>query len=676
MSVASDDHVPRAKRIDVRRHLTRHWRRWIFPALILPILVSSVLATFLNQAMQVAEMRPADQAQIVAVDLPPAVATALTQKPTAATAARIRLVTPPDGATEPLRILARKLAEDQKHEDHVASARAHMAGSPLLVFLPRSDTPADRCLLILNGSTPQHRAIKDRCSTSLASDAAAGELPKLQVVDVSSSTDRSLDAAAGPLVLLLGTITAIGVVLAFAGMRTNALKRQRIHALTSGQVSGWRPLLGVLASGAGPVVVPVLVATAAIALFCGIPGMDLTTWWLDTTNSPRLLLLLLVVPPLAAMLVSLCLLMRSAEPDTRPTWWAGWALVLATAGAALPALASDLRPWPGLDVIPCTGLLVALAAGLRPGPLPWTDLLISVGACLLVTALVLAAALRSWSRRPMPTLHPQRLPGGRDALLLFAGILGVAAIANLAPEPGFTIIFQLGGAALVFLVLWIRGYDRREVHLTAPPIRIWIGALLLIPADHLVWGLCEALFAGGLNALGVDPAFREAYVNGLKEDTAAFGPVGTVVYMDAFPGICEEIAFRTVLLVGLQRCLGTTAAVLLNALLFGVMHGSPHHFAGPFGGGLYALVCLRSGSVVPGAILHFSHNLVVSAFSWDVFKSPPDSAIAVFAVSVLLALPVASWLGWRLIRKNPPPPTSRDGPKAEEPMVAVQVGRQ
>ena len=641
----------------------RHWRRWIFPTLILPFLISSVLGLFLGQVMQVAEMRPADQVEIVAVDLPPAVHTTLTEKPTAATATRIRLTTPPDGTTEPLRLLAQDLAKKSQDEDHLASARTHMAGSPLLVFLSRSDTSTDRCLLILNSSTPQHRAIKDRCSTSFASDAAPRNLPTLQVIDVATATDQGLDAAAGPLVVLLGIMTAVGVVLAFAGMRTNALKRQQIHALTSGQVSGWRPLLGVLTSSVGAVVIPVMVVTASIGLFCGIPGMDLPSGvWQKLTYSPRLLLLLLVVPPLTALLGSICLLMLPAGPDARPIWWAGWVLVLATTWATLPALASDLRPWPGLDIIPGTGLLVALAAGLRPGPLPWTDLLIAAGACLLVTALILAAALRSWSRRPMPTLHPQRLPGGRDALLLFAGILAVVAIASLAPEPEFTIISQLGIGALVLLVLWIRGYDRREVHLTVPPVRIWIGALLLIPAAILVGGLSEALFTGSFNALGVDPAFEKAYCDRLQEDEAALGrPVGVVVYGAVFPGICEEIAFRTVLLVGLQRCLGTPAAVLLNALLFELMHGSPHHFATPFGAGiLFALVCLRSGSVVPGAILHFSGNLLISLNLPEVIQAtPPRSEWVfglIFVVGILFVVPVFLWLGWRLIQKSPPPP--------------------
>ncbi len=643
-----------AKRMDLRRRLIRPWRRWIFPAVMVPILISGVLGMFLSQIMQVAEMRPADLAQMVAVDLPPAVHTALTEKPTAAAATRIRLVTSTDGTTEPLRILARSLAEDHQHEDHLASARIHMAGSPRLVFLPKSDTTSDRCLLILNRSSPQHRAIEDRCSTSFASDATARDLPTLQVVDVATPTDQGLDAAAGPLVVLLGIMTAVGVVMSFAGMRTHAVMGQRILALTSGQVRGWRPMLSVLASGAGPVVVPVMVATASIGLFCGIPSLDPTSWWLNMTSSPRLLLVVLVVPPLAALLGSLCLLMMSVGPSSWPIWWAGWALVLATAGAALPALASDHRPWPGLDIIPGTGLLVALAAGLRPGPLPWTDLFIAIGACVLVTALILAAARRSWSWRPMPPLRPQRLPGGRDALLLFAGIVGIGMIADLAPEPEFTFITQCGSVALVLLVLGIRGFDRRALHLTIPPVRIWIGAVLLIPADILLSGLSETLFTQGLGGLGVDPEHAATYGDGIEASDAMFGPMGTVVYGAVFPGICEEIMFRTVLLVGLQRCLGTPAAVLLNGLMFGLWHGSPHHFAIPFEGGiLYALVCLRSGSVVPGAILHFSFNLFTS--SVDMLETTDSELVAIsIAIILLLTLP-ATWLGWRLIRKSPPP---------------------
>ena len=57
--------------------------------------------------------------------------------------------------------------------------------------------------------------------------------------------------------------------------------------------------------------------------------------------------------------------------------------------------------------------------------------------------------------------------------------------------------------------------------------------------------------------------------------------------------------------------------------------------------------------MVPGAILHFSFNLFTSLA--DMLKTTDSELAAILiAISLLLTLP-ATWLGWRLIRKSPPP---------------------
>ncbi|MFZ5815726.1 MAG: CPBP family intramembrane glutamic endopeptidase [Bacillota bacterium] len=74
------------------------------------------------------------------------------------------------------------------------------------------------------------------------------------------------------------------------------------------------------------------------------------------------------------------------------------------------------------------------------------------------------------------------------------------------------------------------------------------------------------------------------------------------------PAITEEISFRGYVL-GALRPLGPTAAVLLTGLLFGALHLSLIRLI-PLAllGILWAMVVQRSGSILPGMIMHFLNN--------------------------------------------------------------------
>ncbi len=74
------------------------------------------------------------------------------------------------------------------------------------------------------------------------------------------------------------------------------------------------------------------------------------------------------------------------------------------------------------------------------------------------------------------------------------------------------------------------------------------------------------------------------------------------------PAICEELSFRGYVL-GALRTLGPTAAVVLTGLLFGALHLSivrliPLTLLGM----LWALAVQRSGSILPGMIMHLINN--------------------------------------------------------------------
>jgi membrane protease YdiL (CAAX protease family) len=77
------------------------------------------------------------------------------------------------------------------------------------------------------------------------------------------------------------------------------------------------------------------------------------------------------------------------------------------------------------------------------------------------------------------------------------------------------------------------------------------------------------------------------------------------------PAIVEELAFRGVILPALGQVMPTAAAVVVCSFMFMVLHLAPASFPHLLIIGL-ALGGLRvaSGSIYPGVLLHFTHNLL------------------------------------------------------------------
>lgn len=85
----------------------------------------------------------------------------------------------------------------------------------------------------------------------------------------------------------------------------------------------------------------------------------------------------------------------------------------------------------------------------------------------------------------------------------------------------------------------------------------------------------------------------------------------TLVAVGILPGIMEELLFRGVILSGLSR-IKTVYAVLLNGALFSLFHTNPAQTIYQFiTGAVFALVVLRSGSIIPTIIMHLLNNLTV-----------------------------------------------------------------
>ena len=85
--------------------------------------------------------------------------------------------------------------------------------------------------------------------------------------------------------------------------------------------------------------------------------------------------------------------------------------------------------------------------------------------------------------------------------------------------------------------------------------------------------------------------------------------LSVVFLMALVPAICEELAFRGFIFGGLVRNHAKFRAIAVTALMFGVSHGVlQQSIAASLMGVLLGWVALRTGSVLPGILIHFTNN--------------------------------------------------------------------
>ena len=94
----------------------------------------------------------------------------------------------------------------------------------------------------------------------------------------------------------------------------------------------------------------------------------------------------------------------------------------------------------------------------------------------------------------------------------------------------------------------------------------------------------------------------------------AFDFILCTLFVCVCPAFFEEVLFRGLILNGCKR-LGSVFAVLLCGVLFSIYHKSPLQTVYQLiVGCLYALLVIKSGSIIPTIIIHFINNFYIVVF--------------------------------------------------------------
>jgi ABC-2 type transport system permease protein/sodium transport system permease protein len=289
-------------------------------------------------------------------------------------------------------------------------------------------------------------------------------------------------------------------------------------------------------------------------------------------------------------------------------------------------LARDLLE-PGSSVDPATAVWVVLSTAL------FAVAAIGVAARIFGTDAVLYGSHGTWSDLLHRPYRSSPAPTPTSALLCLAVMFPAYFLASnlLARSSLVSIDGRLILAALVTVLIFL------QIPLAAAVLnRVDLASgFQLRPAGPIV-------FAGAF-VLGISlwPFAHEALVLLNRWDFVTFddraleaarqlvdkirgvSPILVVGALAVVPAMCEEFFFRGYLLSALERSMSGTRAVLLSSLLFGLFHLvaiEQLHFERLIPSTCLGLVlgwvCLRSGSVLPGMLLHASHNslLLMAAY--------------------------------------------------------------
>ncbi|MCA9141826.1 MAG: ABC transporter permease subunit [Planctomycetaceae bacterium] len=249
-----------------------------------------------------------------------------------------------------------------------------------------------------------------------------------------------------------------------------------------------------------------------------------------------------------------------------------------------------------------------------------------------------------------------RLPGASIGVRLAASAVVTALL--FVGVPIVAAIFQR--------VRFVTGFQLRFASIVA-----FLGAVALgvsaWPFAHEVFLFNEMIGLGG-----IDPAKLES-VKSLLNAWRDLSPVVILLTLAITPAVCEEFYFRGYLMGALQKSTQPAIAIVVSAILFGAFHviatsalSTERFLPSTLMGLILGWVCYKTRSVLPGMLLHATHNglLLMVAYYQDELKSrgwgvaEQSHLPALWLASAAVGLAIG--VGLVILSTRPPPPVNVD----------------
>lgn len=202
---------------------------------------------------------------------------------------------------------------------------------------------------------------------------------------------------------------------------------------------------------------------------------------------------------------------------------------------------------------------------------------------------------------------------------------------------------QLCFAAAVVFFIRYTNTPVRSVYRGARPKYFLIAVLLQFGLLSL--SQANTYFVEFLGRLGFPGAEQSIAIPSLD----GFGFVAVLLVVALLPAIFEETVFRGIMIGSMKKC-GILFTVFVSGALFALFHEKPVQTVYQFACGCaFALVAIRSGSVLPTILSHFLNN----AFIVVLYKMGLGESFGSIAFYILSGVVLAATLGYLIfVDKN------------------------
>jgi sodium transport system permease protein len=333
--------------------------------------------------------------------------------------------------------------------------------------------------------------------------------------------------------------------------------------------------------------------------------------------------------PLAAFFSAVSLALAVYARSTKEGQYFLLPLMLVTLPLTLLSLAPGVQLTYFYSVLPITGpalLLQELMSAKSAGEVPWLYIFPVLVPLAAYCYLSLHWAIHQFSREDVLFREAERIDLKLYVRRLFR---------EKEPLPSAGMAF--GCFVLILLLrwwitvgaahtsLWLQNATSQIVGVAAPALFM---ALLLtsrpVQSLRIQGAFWQWLLAAPLLALAINPLMvrmlkiifdsfpqlteqAKPLTERLLDKDASWG--WHALNYALVPAICEEIAFRGLILSGLVRRLGAGKGILVSALLFAFGHLNALQFVPTFILGLaLGYITVRSGSLFPAILFHLVHN--------------------------------------------------------------------
>jgi sodium transport system permease protein len=345
-------------------------------------------------------------------------------------------------------------------------------------------------------------------------------------------------------------------------------------------------------------------------------------------SSSMALTLLLLFAPLAITLGSVLLMLSAYAKSYKEAHLYFFPVYLLTLLLSLTSLLPGVPLRSAIAIVPIANVSVAareILVGRPDLPMILLTFLVMVG----VASWLMRTARQMLSREDivLPAhAEPAEFIGGKAlfgkrvfrwfALLWaveFAAAANVPALASLQRQIIFNEIFLMLGASILIVRLY--RLDLREtLSLRSVKPVVWLAILCAIPTAN----------SAAVAVFRLANIFVPVSEDLLRSTSESLIPAGMpqwelFLFLAVIPALCEEIAFRGILLSGLRHRFRPVTVAITVGLVFGLFHMTLFRIA-PTAvlGVILTAIAILTGSIFPGMLLHMGNN------AWGVWAGLHD----------------------------------------------------